>query len=197
MIAFKGFTKELTARLGRGEYQFEIGKTAVEESSKTVRSGFHCCENPFECLAYYSLNGQNRFFMVEAAGSIDEDDGERIACTELTLIKELSVLEFAMEGMKYIIEHPEREKWQQHRHNVSVQADKAEAEECGHIAIARGTDPRVRGPVGSILGIIKDVPGFGIVDAKLVVMTMGLADKWVHIGMGRQLVEVEDEKEGD
>lgn len=190
MIAFKGFTKELTARLGRGEYQFEIGKTAVEESSKTVRSGFHCCENPFECLAYYSLNGQNRFFMVEAAGSIDEDDGERIACTELTLIKELSVLEFAMEGMKYIIEHPDREKWKQQRHNVSVQPDMAEAEESGHIAIARGEDPCVRGPVGSILGIIREMPSFGIVDAKLVVMTEELANRWVHIGPGRQMVEV-------
>lgn len=59
MIAYKGFTKDLTARLGRGNYQFKPGETAIEENSKTVRSGFHCCENPFECLGYYNLKSDD------------------------------------------------------------------------------------------------------------------------------------------
>ena len=194
MIAFKGFTKDLTARLGSGTYQFEAGKTYTEENSKTARSGFHCCENPFNCLTYYSLDGENRFFMVEAAGSIDEDDGERIACTEITLIKELSVLEFALEGMKYMINHPAREKWQQSHRAVKVQSDMAEASEANHIAIARGENPRVLGPEGSILGIIREQEGFGIIDAKLFVVEAAEADKWLMLGKDRKVMEVQDEE---
>ena len=194
MIAFKGFTKDLTARLGSGNYQFEEGKTYTEESSKTVRSGFHCCENPFGCLTYYALNGENRFFMVEAAGSIDEDGDERIACTEITLLKELSVLEFALEGMKYMINHPAREKWQQGHREVKVKPDMAEASEVNHIAIARGENPRVKGPKGSILGIIREAEGFGIVDAKLFVIGTSEADKWLMLGENRKVGEVQDEE---
>lgn len=194
MIAYKGFTKDLTARLGSGNYQFEPGKTYTEESSKTVRSGFHCCENPFNCLTYYSLDGENRFFMVEAAGSIDEDDGERIACTELTLLKELSVLEFALEGMKYMINHPARENWQQNYSEVKVQPDRAEVTKANYIAIARGVNPCVKGPEGSVLGIIREIEGFGIVDAKLFVVEAAEADKWLILGKDRKVMEVQDEE---
>lgn len=79
MRAYKGFTKELISRLGNGEKEtccFTPGETKEVEASKTVSSGFHCCENPFECLAYYAFDGSNRFFIVEAAGDIDEDDDE-------------------------------------------------------------------------------------------------------------------------
>lgn len=190
MIAFKGFTKDLTARLGTGNYQFEPGKTHIEESSKTVRSGFHCCENPFQCLSYYRLNGEDRFFMVEAAGSIDEDESERIACTEITLLKELSVLEFALEGMKYIINHPEREKWQQSYREAKVLPDMAEATEVNHIAIARGENPRVIGAPGSILGIIREVPGVGITQAKIFICNAKRANKWLTLDADRKVVEV-------
>lgn len=189
MIAYKGFTKDLTARLGSGNYQFEPGKTYTEESSKTVRSGFHCCENPFECLAYYSLDGENRFFMVEAAGSIDEDDSERIACTEITLLKELSVLEFALEGMKYIVRHPDREGWVCHHREAKVQQDTAEAMGVNHIAIARGENPKVKGVEGSVLGIIREKQGVGIMDAKIFICNVGKADKWLTLDADRKVVE--------
>ena len=197
MLAFKGFTKDLTARLGHGEYQFKIGKIFVEESSKTVRSGFHCCENPFECLTYYSLGGTDRFFMVEAAGSIDEDGQERIACTEITLIKELSIKEFAGYGMIYIVKHPMRDKWQQRHTGILVTEEQAEGPDADYIAIARGKNPRVKGVVGAILGLIKEPTKGSIESAKLFVVAPEQEGKWYTIDENRQLVEVSDEKEGD
>ena len=89
MIAYKGFTPELTSRLGDGKKEtctFEPGCTMTSEESKTARTGYHCCENPAECLAYYSWDGKNRFWKVEAEGDIDEDAHERIACTKITLL---------------------------------------------------------------------------------------------------------------
>ncbi len=198
MIAYKGFTKELTARLGSGTYQFRPGETYTEESSKTFRCGFHCCENPFECLAYYSLGAGNRFFQVEAAGSIDEDGDERISCTELTLVRELSVKELAGYGMMYIVQHPMREKWQQSREHLSVCADEATAKCEGAIAIARGTHPKVKGAAGSILGLILEPETGVITAARLFVAGRNVKpDTWYTLREDRNLEEVEHETEND
>ena len=196
MRAYKGFTKELISRLGNGETEtccFVPGETKEEEESKTVSCGFHCCENPFECLDYYALNGENRFFIVEAAGDIDEDDEERIACTKITLIEELTPFRFAMEGMKYIITHPAREKWQQLKRGVTVARDRAEARGRGCIAIARGEHPAVTGVEGSILGLIVEKDGM-ITGAKLFVVTAEQAGRSYTLNALRKLEEEVYEK---
>lgn len=194
MIAFKGFTKDLWSRLGNGREEscsFSIGETKEVPESKTVRSGFHCCENPFECLTYYSMDGKNRFFIVEAEGDIDEDENERIACTKITLVKELSIKEFALEGMKYIIEHPDRENWQQSHGTVVVKQDEAEAKDQKSIAIARGINPKVKGPEGSILGLIVE-DDKGIKNAKLLICTGATADKWLRLTEEREVEVIEE-----
>lgn len=181
MKAFKGFSPDLTSRLGDGKKencQFKVGETKEVESSKTVRSGFHCCENPFECLRYYTL-GKDRFFEVEARGDIDEDEDERIACTKITLVKELTKLDMALEGMVYIVNHPKRKRWQQDHRGCTVAKDKAVAEEPGDIAIARGKDPKVKGPAGAILGILQEDGHGEIMDATLIVVNGDKADKWI------------------
>lgn len=50
MIAYKGFDTELKARWGSGTFQYEAGKTYEEERSKCASGGFHCAENPADCL---------------------------------------------------------------------------------------------------------------------------------------------------
>lgn len=195
MIAYKGFNKNMESVLGNGKKEcctFEPGVLYRESQSKTQRTGYHCCENPFECLNYYSLNGENRFFQVEAGGDINEDADERIACTEITLVRELSVIELAFAGMEYIINHPRRERWQQKRGDVNVLPNKAEAKKAGQIAIARGLNPRVRGPEGSILGLIVEPEPGVITEAKLF---RGVKDVWMEMDEGRKLREVWDEEE--
>ena len=197
MLAYKGFTKELTATLGKGVFKFEVGKTYTEEECKTARNGFHCCENPFECISYYPLNGSNRYFLVNAAGNIDEDEGERIACTELTLVKELTLKEFAGHGMTYMVQHPMRDKWEKSHSGIRVAKDKSEATEKNSIAIARGKNPRVRGVEGAILGLILEPVKGEIASAKLFVPNKQQAGKWYTIDRERNLWEVRDEKESD
>lgn len=199
MIAYKGFSKDIKSILGNGKEEtcrFKQGVTMKEKISKTGLSGYHCCENPFECLTYYPMDGLNRFFRVEAAGNIDEDDSERIACTEITLIEELDEKKFALYGMIYMIEHPEREKWRQEHGTVVVREDVAEAKKKGHIAIARGKNPKVKGPEGSILGLLIE-DGKKIKEAKLFIPEKKHANKWMHLGSSRKIEEVVDEKEDD
>ena len=50
MKAYKGFNKDMTCR----GFQFEEGKTYEEEKAVLCNSGFHACENPLDCLNYYS-----------------------------------------------------------------------------------------------------------------------------------------------
>ena len=197
MIAYKGFTRDLTARLGRGTYQFVPGETVKEEASQTCRTGFHCCENPFECLNHYSLMCGNRFWQVEAAGSIDEDSEERIACTEMTLIKELSLKELAGHGMTYIIRHPMRAKWRHSGIGICVDEDRAEGDCRDYIAIARGPKPKVKGVEGSILGLILEPEPGNIVSARLFVPDRQQAGRWFTIDAERNPLEVQDEAEGD
>ncbi|MDE7436769.1 MAG: hypothetical protein K2N01_13250 [Lachnospiraceae bacterium] len=192
MIATKGFTWDLRSVFGNGQTKtcsFRPGETKRVDESKTARNGLHCCENPFDCLSYYSMDGKNRFFRVEAAGDIDEDESGRIACTQITLLEELTPFTFAMEGMKYIINHPHRDRWEQRYHNVIVQQDEAEVKEKDAIAIARGNDPVVKGAEGSILGLIVE-DETGIVQCKLAVVSAEQAERWYRLNDRRELEEV-------
>jgi hypothetical protein len=189
MIAYKGFTKELTSRLGCKPVQFASGGIYTEEKSKTIRSGFHCCENPFECLHYYSLDGNNRFFQVEAAGDIDEDDWNRISCSQITLIKELTPKELAGYGMAYMVQHPQRDGWE-HSGNVRVTKDRADASSKGNIAISRGSHPLVKGIAGSILGLILEPKPGKITAARLIEVTGDIIpNTWYTIDTDRNLIK--------
>ena len=97
MLAYKGFKEDLTCTFGRGTFQYEAGQTIKEESSRCQNRGLHCAENPLECLRWYPLGYGNRYFLVEASGSLDELGGDdtQLACTEMTLVRELSVKEMA------------------------------------------------------------------------------------------------------
>ena len=197
MRAYKGFTNDLRSCHGNGDKStccFQPGETKEVEQSKTAKSGFHCCENPFDCLEYYSFDGENRFFVVEAAGDIDEDDWERIACTRITLVEELTPLKFALEGMKYIIAHPLRQRWEQLHTGVKVSRDRAVAEKANHIAIARGRHPVVSGVEGGILGLIAESEGV-ITGARLFVVAPEQAGREYTLTPDGRIEEADHEEE--
>lgn len=181
MIAYKGFNRNLESVIGDGKKEtcrFEPGETKEVPESKTARSGFHCCEYPFGCLFYYPMNGENRFFEVEAAGDIDEDNS-KIACTKITLKRELTPYSLALAAMKYMIMHPSRTGWETREANVSAMRDEAEAD-AGQIAIARGRNPRVKGEAGSILGLLMD-NGDMITGAALFIADGQQSGRWYEL----------------
>lgn len=49
MYAYKGFEPDLSCR----GYRFVMGKNVTPEAN-CASNGFHCAENPLDCLTYYS-----------------------------------------------------------------------------------------------------------------------------------------------
>ena len=184
MIVYKGFEKDLTCR----GYQFYSDRVNITEEANCVQNGFHAAENPLDCLSYYPDIDNSVYWMCSASGDIDEDGRDsKISCTELTLIKKLSVPDLVRESLKYMQAHPLRE-W-----SNKVSKDKGEAEE--HFEIVRGKNPIAKGKIGTILGFAKEYSNSSNILATGLLEIDGerfKADVWYDLFS--KVIESEDDK---
>lgn len=98
---YKGFDKDLRCR----DFQYEVGKEYECDKAVICKKGFHFCENPIDVLYYYSpceYNGLSRFCEVEGSGEFDRKN-DKLCCTKIKIIRELTLQEFAEECRKYSI----------------------------------------------------------------------------------------------
>lgn len=101
MKAFKGFRKDLTC-LG---FQFRENGINRTEEANCVQNGFHCAENPLDCFHYYPDWRNSVYYEVDAAGDLDEDAVDsKISCTEMRLVRRLSLEQMLFEAAVYILE---------------------------------------------------------------------------------------------
>ena len=149
MLAYKGFSPGLVCR----GYQFVMGLN-VTEKANCAANGFHCAENPLDCLSYYSNMDRSEYYLVQPSGDIDEDDHDsKIACTELTIIKKLGREEFFLHALAYMMDHPSR-GWSCH-----VKKDSGTAS-YGYVVV-RDIEPVACGKKGDILAFAKEDPHTG------------------------------------
>lgn len=199
MIGYKAFNGDMTCTKGADTFQYVIGQTYHEKIAQVARCGFHFCENPIDCLRWYSLPlGKNntRICQVEAEGDIDEVE-DKISCTKITIVKELNLKQLGIAAMKYMIEHPFR-SWENIGYHYHIARNKAETEANG-LAIARGKIPMVRGAFGGCVGIIVE-EGDGIFrDAKVALCGKDIAaDIWYTVINNEwRKIKIEDETEMD
>lgn len=198
MRTYKGFTEDLKATYGNGIFQYEPGKTYREEKSKTRSTGFHAAEYLPDCMMWYGLNDKSRLFLCESGGSIDEEDGcSMVVSTELTLIKELDLLDIAGHTMMYMVEHPQR-KWISMVGGVMITNDAAHTGAGTLLAIARGERPIVYGIEGTAVGWVLESEE-NIIAAKVGIVGQSGIKPGVKytITANRELVEVQDETESN
>ena len=82
MIAYKGFEKNISCR----SYQFKRYGINETTEANCRQNGFHCAENPLDCLVHYPNWRNSRYFVVKAFGDLDEDDRDtKISCTKMEL----------------------------------------------------------------------------------------------------------------
>lgn len=148
MIAYKGFHKNLTCTMGHGTFQYEVGKTYKEDRAQCAEAGFHCVEEPIEVLSWYS-GDHAAYCIVDAGGDINEDGDNRISCTEMTVLKEVTLQQLGILECRWMQEHPTR-KYSRH-----VKKDRGEAEKNG-IVIVRGKNPMAAGGEGATIFILKE-----------------------------------------
>ena len=111
MIAYKGFLPGLICR----GYQFRMGLN-VTEKANCAHNGFHCAEDPLDCLRYYGDINHAEYYIVDAGGDIDEDGVDsKISCTELTILKRLTKKELFLHGPCFYGRPPEAEVEQQYK----------------------------------------------------------------------------------
>ncbi|WP_313530586.1 DUF7666 domain-containing protein [Anaerotignum sp.] len=144
MIAYKAFNPGLICL----NYQFSMGLNRTEKANCRA-NGFHCAENPLDCLTYYPNTDYSEYYLVNTGGDIDEDGNDsKIACTELTVIKRLTLEEFFLHGLAFMVDRPKRD-WSSH-----VKKDRAKA--VRGYAVVRGIDPVACGSIGDILAFAKE-----------------------------------------
>lgn len=148
MLAYKGFDKDLVCTRGKGRFQYEVGKKYVEKEAKCANTGFHCCEEPIEVLKWYS--GKNaRFCIVKAEGDIHEDGSDKISCTEMTIVREVTLQQLGALECGWIQKHPERAASQQVKRNSGTASE-------GDIVVVRGKNPKAAGAAGATVFLLKE-----------------------------------------
>ena len=137
-----------------------MGLNCTEQANCT-KNGFHCAEDPLDCLTYYSNMDRSEYYIVNAGGDVHEDGTDtKISCTELTIIKKLSRMDFFLHALAFMEDHPKREQ------SSHVTRDKADAGSRGY-AVVRGIDPIACGGIGSILAFAKEDDTGNIVQVAL------------------------------
>lgn len=169
MIAFKGFEPGLICR----GYPFVLGRN-VTDKANCRQNGFHCAENPLDCLTYYPDIAHAEFYIVHAGGDLDEDGQDsKISCTELTILKKLTAKELLLHGLAYMADHPLRKL------SVNAQWDRGKAR--GGYAVVRGIDPAASGQLGDILAFAREDAVSGRIMQVAVATVDGgriLPDRW-------------------
>ena len=111
MIAYKAFQKNLSC-LG-----FQYKETEWNYTERLpAGNGVSLCRNPLDCLIYYSNPDLAQYCVVEVAGERQEEgDDSKIACTQLRIVRRLTLLELLIEGVAYMLQYPHRGRVKSYR----------------------------------------------------------------------------------
>lgn len=98
---YKGFNKDMTCR----GFQFKEGETYETDTAELCRSGFHACENPLDCFAYYDpASSVFHEVELEATDEKQADDTKRVG-KKIKIGARLSIAKMVDLSVAYIKEH--------------------------------------------------------------------------------------------
>lgn len=144
MISYKAFESKFICE----NYLYKVGMNFIRKEIHNTNV-FHSVMNPFDCLTYYGDINNFEYYLVDAGGCIKEDkNSSKITCTELYIIRRLTLNELFLHGLAYMNRHPHK-TWSSY-----VRKNKAIAS--GGFAIVRGKNPLACGNIGDILTFAKE-----------------------------------------
>ena len=107
MKAYKGFNHDMTCR----GFQYEEGKTyEMEGYVECCEKGFHACEYPLDCFAYYAPS-QSVYREVEQDGKLSRaEDDTKVASSKITVGAKLDIAGLVKASFEYIKERADKTK---------------------------------------------------------------------------------------
>ncbi|MBR2312185.1 MAG: hypothetical protein IKA46_02735 [Clostridia bacterium] len=148
-LAYKAFSPGFVCR---GVAFKPIGEVNVTSAANCRRNGWHCAENPADCLSYYPDIDKSWYCLVGIGGDVDEDDHDsKISCTELTILRELSLPDYFLHILIYMAKHP----------SVPCSITQNGRGDTGRkgYAVVRGLRPYAKGKLGDILAMAREENG--------------------------------------
>jgi len=107
MKAYKGFNKDMTCR----GFQYKEGGEYETDRAKVCESGFHACENPLDCFAYYHPAEGSVFHEVEMGGDIQRgDDDTKCAATKIRIGARVTLAGMIKAGLDFVFAKVKKSK---------------------------------------------------------------------------------------
>jgi len=128
-----------------------IGEKNVTPEANCVKNGWHCAEDPADCLRYYPNVARSVYCIVDVGGDVDEDAVDsKISCTELTILRVLPLTDYFLHILLYMAKHPDKECYAERKVRGEAQN--------GYV-IVRGKNPHAMGKEGDILALAREEDG--------------------------------------
>ena len=99
MKAYKGFNKDMTCR----GFQYKEGETFTHDGDvELCKQGFHACEDPLDCLAYYSPGEGSEYHEVKLDGVSDKrGDDSKVVAKKITIGAKIELPNLIKAGIEY------------------------------------------------------------------------------------------------
>ena len=115
MKCFKGFEKDLKCR----DFQYEEGKEFHTEKADCCNDGFHACEYPLDCFAYYDP-AHSVFHEVELSGEMDKDGNDTKVCaTDIKIGARISIAGLVKAAIEFTMSKVNKEGKSDKRHGFA------------------------------------------------------------------------------
>ena len=208
MKAYKGFNKDMTCR----NFQYKEGGEYETDSVKVCESGFHACENPLDCFAYYHPSEGSIFHEVELGGDIQRgDDDTKCAATKIRIGARVTLAGMIKAGLDFVFAKVKKSETPAatsgDRSTAATSGDRSTAATSGYlstaatsgylstaevsgkesVAVVTGLDSKARGCVGSWLVLTERDDNWHILGIKAICIDGEKynADTWYTLKGGR------------
>ena len=150
MKCFKGFEKDLKCR----DFQYEEGKEFHTEKADCCNDGFHACEYPLDCFAYYDP-AHSVFHEVELSGEMDKDGNDTKVCaTDIKIGARISIAGLVKAAIEFTMSKVNKEGKSDKRHGFASATGYRGASSVSNptgVAVAWGHEAKAKGCLGAHL----------------------------------------------
>ena len=150
MKCFKGFEKDLKCR----DFQYEEGKEFHAEKADCCNDGFHACEYPLDCFAYYDP-AHSVFHEVELSGEMDKDGNDTKVCaTDIKIGARISIAGLVKAAIEFTMSKVNKEGKSDERHGFASATGYRGASSVSNptgVAVAWGHEAKAKGCLGAHL----------------------------------------------